>query len=336
MNVLMMVQYAYFLFFAIALVVVPLFLGCLCRWLMPRRWWKLAAFACTLLIYGTVAYGTLVGYEQLEVRHVDFESSDVPEAFDGFRIALFSDAHVGTMENLHSDLFVRAIDSINAQHPDVVLFAGDMVNLRPDEFLPFCHLLDRFDSKHGVYTVLGNHDYSIYLGLSKAKKKQRRQRIIELENRGRTTRVLTNEHAIIRRGNDSIVIAGMENWGKVKRMPRRGDVGKTLDGLTVQTSDLKHQTSPFIVMLQHDPTCWREKILPECHAQLTLSGHTHGGQFALFGLSPVSFAYDEWNGLYTEGDRALYVTAGLGGLIPFRLGQPGEVAIITLKVKNKK
>ena len=84
-------------------------------------------------------------------------------------------------------------------------------------------------------------------------------------------------------------------------------------------------------MLQHDPTCWREKILPECKAQLTLSGHTHGGQFKLFGWSPTSLTYDEWGGWYYEDNRAIYVSTGLGGLIPFRLGLPGEIAVITLR-----
>jgi predicted MPP superfamily phosphohydrolase len=86
-------------------------------------------------------------------------------------------------------------------------------------------------------------------------------------------------------------------------------------------------------MLQHDPTCWREKILPECNAQLTLSGHTHGGQFSLFGWSPVALTYDEWQGMTYEGGRALYVSTGAGSLIPFRLNQPREIVVITLRKK---
>jgi hypothetical protein len=116
----------------------------------------------------------------------------------------------------------------------------------------------------------------------------------------------------------------MENWGSMKRMPRRGDVKKTLAGVS---------PSSFVVMLQHDPSCWREKILPECHAQLTLSGHTHGGQFSVFGWSPVAFSYDEWKGTTYEGTRALHVSVGAGGLIPFRLNMPREIVVITLKKK---
>ena len=134
--------------------------------------------------------------------------------------------------------------------------------------------------------------------------------------------LLLNENRTICRDSDSIVIAGMENWGKVKRMPHKGDVKKTLKGVS---------DDAFVVMLQHDPSCWREHILPECRAQLTLSGHTHGGQFSIFGWSPVAFNYDEWADMTYEGDRAIYVSTGLGALIPFRLNQPGEIVVITLK-----
>ena len=119
----------------------------------------------------------------------------------------------------------------------------------------------------------------------------------------------------------------MENWGLAERMPKNGDVKKTLNS---QFSTLNSQ---FILMLQHDPTCWREKILPECNAQLTLSGHTHGGQFSLFGWSPVAMSYRDWYGMAYEGSRALYVSSGAGSLIPFRLNQPREIVVITLRKK---
>jgi predicted MPP superfamily phosphohydrolase len=117
----------------------------------------------------------------------------------------------------------------------------------------------------------------------------------------------------------------MENWGIPERMPKRGDAVKAMKGVSPKA---------FTVMLEHDPNAWREKILPQCSAQLTLSGHTHGGQFALFGWSPVEYTYSEWFGMTYEGERAIYVSSGLGGLIPFRIGQPGEIVVITLKKKK--
>ena len=123
--------------------------------------------------------------------------------------------------------------------------------------------------------------------------------------------------------------------GNAKRMPRRGDVQKTLEGINTNPSPITHHPSPitqspFILMLQHDPTAWREKILPECNAQLTLSGHTHGGQVSLFGWSPAALSYQDYEGMVYEGSRAMYVSTGLGALIPFRFSLPGEIVVITL------
>ena len=67
--------------------------------------------------------------------------------------------------------------------------------------------------------------------------------------------------------------------------------------------------------------------------QLTLSGHTHGGQVSLLGLRPTRFAYPEDKGLYTENGRSLFVSSGIGGLVPFRFGVPPEVVVITLRRK---
>lgn len=84
-------------------------------------------------------------------------------------------------------------------------------------------------------------------------------------------------------------------------------------------------------MLEHDPSSWRETILPKSGAQLTLSGHTHAGQLKIFGWSPAAINYKEWGGMYHEGKRALNVSYGMGGFIPFRLGASNEIVVITLK-----
>ena len=84
-------------------------------------------------------------------------------------------------------------------------------------------------------------------------------------------------------------------------------------------------------MLEHDPSSWRRKIIPDGRAQLTLSGHTHNMQFSLFGWCPMSLTGKEFNGWYHEGPQTLFVSAGLGGLIPFRFGATGEVTLIILR-----
>ncbi len=322
----MIARFAIPFFLTMGLVVVPLLLSLLCRWLMPRQHWRKGAIACTLMVWGLVLFGHLVGYQQLKVCRYDFVSADLPQTFDGYRVVQFSDAHVGTMTGSRQWLLQRAVDSINCLKPDIIVFTGDMQNISPDELAPHIATLRHLKAKDGVFAVLGNHDYAVYQNVSQdIKESNCRQSVAAIRKMGFD--LLLNEHRVIRRGSDSIVIAGMENWGTTKRMPRKGDVVKTLR----HVSD-----SAFVVMLQHDPTAWREKILPESHAQLTLSGHTHGGQFQLLGWSPASLSYDEWGGWTYEGGRAMYVSTGLGALIPFRLGMPGEIVAVTLRVKGKK
>lgn len=320
----MIARYAILFFFSMGLVVVPLLFALLCRWLAPRKRWRLWALVGTLLIWGAVLYGYYVGFEELRIRNIEYASSDLPASFDGYRIVQFSDAHVGTYGTDRQWLLQRAVDSINALKPDVIVFTGDLENLHPDELRPQLSVLRQLHAKDGVFSVLGNHDYPTYLDCDDTTKSLLVSFTKQYE-RQMGWRLLLNEHQTIRRDSDSIVIAGMENWGTLKRMPLKGDVKKTMEGV---------DKSAFVLMLQHDPTAWRQKILPECHAQLTLSGHTHGGQVSLFGWSPASLTYEEWGGLYQEGSRALYVSTGLGSLIPFRLNLPGEIVVITLKVKK--
>ena len=321
----MIARFAIPFFLLMALVVVPLGLALLFRYILPRKLWRRTTIACTIIIWVMTGYGFLFGFQQFEVRHIEFASADLPEAFDGYRIVQFSDAHVGSMTGSRQWMLPRAIDSINAQHADAIVFTGDMQNIWPDELTQQTSYFRQLKAKDGVFAVLGNHDYDVYQNCDEEEKTRNCAKTVKaLRDMGFD--LLLNEHRIVRRDSDSIVIAGMENWGTKKRMPRKGDVIKTLTGITISPS-------PFIVMLQHDPSCWREKILPECNAQLTLSGHTHGGQISLFGWSPVALSYSEWGGMTYEGSRAIFVSTGLGALIPFRFGLPGEIVVITLRKK---
>lgn len=330
----MIARFAIPFFLFMALVVVPLVLALLFRYTLPRKVWRKTAIACTIIIWTLTGYGFLFGFQQFRVQYVEYASADLPAAFDGYRIVQFSDAHVGSLNGSRQWMVQRAIDSINAQHADAIVFTGDMQNIWPDELPPEISYFRHLRAKDGVFAVLGNHDYACYQDCDEAEKQVNCEKTIKAFRDMRFD-LLLNENRIIRRDSDSIVIAGMENWGTVKRMPRKGDVRKTLAGIETANNQPPKANSqqPFIVMLQHDPSCWREKILPECKAQLTLSGHTHGGQLSLFGWSPVSLSYSEWGGMTYEGSRAIFVSTGLGGLIPFRLGLPGEIVVITLKKK---
>ena len=316
--------------FITALVVLPKFSFVLCslagrlarRMLKLRRnWGNYVGLVLVLAELYILFHGTMVGTDRLNVRQVTIEFDDLPKAFDGYRIAQFTDVHLGSMKD---ELMLRAVTAIDDMRPDLIVFTGDIQNMGPDELPRFAQTLKRLKAKDGVMSVLGNHDYSRYVNLppDEALRNERMTRDFETSV---GWQLLLNDNRIVRRGSDSIVIAGGENDGRPP-FPAKADLKKAMRGIHAKS---------FVVMLQHDPSAWRRHILPLTNAQLTLSGHTHGGQISLFGLRPTELVGKEDDGLYVEGKRKLFVSTGLGGFVPFRFYMNPEVVEITLKKTNK-
>ena len=278
-----------------------------------------------LAMLGYILFGAIKGKENFKVKEVTFYSPNLPEKFDGYRILQLSDIHSGSWKG-NPEALQKAIDLCNRQNADLALFTGDLVNSRADELLEFMPVFSQLKARDGVYSVLGNHDYGSYV---KWKNEQARlanvDSLIARENRMGWC-MLQNDHCIIYKGTDSIAIAGVENSGKPP-FPDRGNLPKALQGTD----------GMFKVLLSHDPTHWRRKVLPDTSVQLTLSGHTHDMQISLFGFSVSKFIYPEHRGLYLEGNRGLYVNIGLGYvLFPMRLGAWPEITVLTLKKGNNK
>ena len=263
-----------------------------------------------------VAYGIFFGFNRLSVREECFESREIPEAFDGFRIVHLSDLHVGTY---FSGTMLRKIcDKIRDLSPDLVVFTGDLVNVDPDETAPYAEILSEMARPAGLLSVLGNHDYGFKKELAGAMA----LKMTALESSFGWD-VLNNGHAVIRRGADSIFVAGVENTSR-NFFISRGDLEAALEGIP---------EGAFTVLLSHDPSQWEDEILPRSMVQLTLSGHTHAMQLKVFGLSPAALIFKEWGGKYLsdDGTRMINVSEGIGGIMPFRLGSWPEISVITLR-----
>lgn len=291
-----------------------------------KNYGNLIGLICVPVIWYVVLYGSFIGFNKVEVNRQTFASPDLPKAFDGYKVVLFSDAHVGSYTARNEHVLKKAIDNINAQHPDMIVYTGDIQNTQPQDIYRHMDVLSSLKAKDGIYTILGNHDYGDYICGNTARKVANMRETMSLEKQMGWT-LLMNEHRYIDRGKSHIIIAGMENDGDGIRFPQKGDIKKTLKGV---------DDDDFVLMLEHDPSSWRRKIIPDGRAQLTLSGHTHKMQFALFDWCPMSLTGKEVNGWYTEDEQSLFVTAGLGGLIPFRFGAPGEIVVITLKTQSTK
>lgn len=245
----------------------------------------------------------------------------LPHQLQDFRIIQISDLHLGSWNNAAA--LEEAMDAINDEDPDLVVFTGDLVNFLTREAYPYKETLRKLKARYGVYAVLGNHDYGDYVKWDDPSEKE--DNLIELLDLYDEIgwKVLRNEHEIIDVGGSSLAIAGVDNWSVYDRFPRLGDTHKALSGT---------DNADFRLMLTHDPSHW-DSIISHEHPDvgLTLSGHTHGFQFGVelknFRWSPAQYLYKRWAGLYenpaTDTPQYLYVNRGLG-----MIGYPGRIGIL--------
>lgn len=283
------------------------------------------SFAAGFAFFCIIVCGLSFGPTLLKKQELTFASSDLPQEFDGYKIVQISDLHLTSMKG-HPQFVKELVRTINAQQPDAICFTGDLVSTDVAELYPFINDLSQLKAKDGVFSILGNHDYMTYARyMTPLEKVHKFQELITLQKE-MGWKLLRNEHSVIHRGQDSIAILGVENDGKPP-FPERGDLNRAQNGI---------QNNPrlFKLLLSHDPSHWKRKVLPTTNIQLTLSGHTHGMQFMLGNWSPAEYLYPEWKGMYQERTRALNVSLGVGGaLIPFRFGAWPEINIITLHTK---
>ena len=294
---------------------------------MRRTMWLWIIGTILLVVCSLICVGVFYGSRHFVVEEHTFCFEDLPEEFDGYRIAHISDLHLVTfsMTNRKEDV-AKIVDLVNDQHCDAICFTGDLVSKTAKEVYGYEEELSRLSAPDGVYAVMGNHDYAQYSrSITLA---QRKADVKELQQKERDFgwNLLLNENILLHRGNDSIVMAGVENDGNPRFFPSLGNLPKALNGVDEEA---------FTVLLSHDPTFWRRKILSDTDVQLTLSGHSHGGQIKIFGWSPVALIYNEWGGTYNEGNRVLFVSEGVGCHLPFRLGSWPTVDVITLKKTNR-
>ena len=290
--------------------------------------WKVGLGAAAVLLTALL-YGFIFGWRRIVVRTATCRSTLLPDDFDSYRIVHLSDLHIGTF--LRNPAFIDSLaDAVNGQHPDMVVFTGDLVNVSAIELLPFRKTLSAISAPDGVYSVMGNHDYCMYAqdcthrvhGRSITVAERDRMLLQYMEDK-MGWRMLMNENVVIKRGKSSIAVVGVENIGKPP-FKSFGNLAKALTGLP---------EGMFKILLSHDPTHWRCGVLNKTDIALTLSGHTHAGQVRLGRFSPAKWAYNEWGGSYVEGNSMLHVSPGIGGTVPFRFGAWPEINVVVLKKK---
>ena len=181
-------------------------------------------------------------------------------------------------------------------------------------------LFSRVKAPLGVYSTFGNHDYGDYVqwpieGITKVQNIENLKKV----HSDMGWRLLMNEHVVIERGGEQIVILGIENWSNKARFPKYGKMHLAYEGAA---------NYPFKILLSHDPSHWEGEVKPNYpDIDLMLSGHTHGMQYGLeipgIKWSPIQYIYKQWAGLYEADHQKLYVNRGFGFV-----GYPGRVGIL--------
>ncbi len=245
------------------------------------------------------AYGALYERHALSITSVSLPVTGLPPAMSGLRIGLLTDVH--RSEWMSADDLERAVATINAAHPDLIVLGGDYVTWGDRDFVgAAAEGLARLSAPHGVFAVLGNHDDDHDMPAA-------------LTAKG--IQVLKDARTRLTIGHDAIELAGLRFWTR-----KPADVA----------SVVRNATAPLI-LLAHDP-----RRIAEAAAlgiPLVLSGHTHGGQVVLPGLGAIAAEkFPVAAGVLTRDRTTLFVSRGLGTVyVPVRINCPPEVAILNLQ-----
>ncbi len=294
---------------------------------MPARRVLISKIALGLaaLPFTSLLYGMYRGKYNYKVLAYELEYEDLPEAFDGFTITQISDIHSGSFDN--PEKVAYGIDLINQQQSDLVLFTGDLVNNKAAEIKPWIPYFSKISAPHGIYSVLGNHDYGDYTRWETEELKSKNLESLFQSQKEMGWKLLLNEADFIEKKGARLAIVGVENWGN--GFKQAGDLDRAL---------AKVEEKDFKILLSHDPSHWEAKVLPHPYkVHLTLSGHTHGMQFGIeipgwIKWSPVKWRYKQWAGIYEASNQKLNVNRGFGYLAyPGRVGMWPEISVITLK-----
>ncbi|MFN0156548.1 MAG: metallophosphoesterase [Bacteroidota bacterium] len=251
-------------------------------------------------------YGLYESYRRATIEEIEIPLPHLPTEFDGFRIAQFSDIHIGpTIKRAFAE---RVVEQVNDLHADLIAFTGDLVDgsvpwLR-DDVAP----LRALKARHGLYFVTGNHEY--YSGVHEWVK--------EAGKLGFD--VLMNEHRLIERNGSQIVVAGVTDYGAHDFVPdQKSDPAAALRNAPVDAVK---------ILLAHQPRSITAAA--QAGTDIQLSGHTHGGQFFPWNHF-ATLAQPYIKGLHKHGNTWVYVNRGTGYWgPPLRLGIPPEITLIKL------
>jgi uncharacterized protein len=273
----------------------------------------LGSVAATLATILALGYA---GARKLVVREVDIEVPGLAPEFEGLRIVQLSDLHVGPHTSRR--FLQRVVDATGALVPDLIAVTGDLIDDRAEDVAAYARSLGALEAPLGVYMIPGNHD--VYAGWDDVEHALKKAEL---------GTVLVNEVKLIQRGDAVIALVGTGDPAGGRRGTSRAapDVEAALRLVPERTTT---------IAFAHNPALW--PALAAGGVALTLSGHTHWGQFAVphLGWSLASPFLEHAMGAHEIDDALLYISPGTGYWgIPFRIGASPEVTLVTLRRGEK-
>lgn len=294
-----------------------------------RKFVSQVALGLAAIPFSSLVYGMFKGKYNFKVITHTLFFDDLPDAFDGFSLTQISDIHSGSFDD--PEKIEYAVDLINEQKTDLIVFTGDIVNTKAEEMDPWINTFKRIRTpKFGKYSVLGNHDYGEYVSWPSDEAKLNNFNAIKEIHSKIDFKLLLNESAFIEKDGERLALVGVENWGH--NFKKAGDLNKASSNISEED---------FKILLSHDPSHWEKEVKShKDHYHLTLSGHTHGFQFGIeipgiFKWSPVQYVYKQWAGIYQELGQYINVNRGFGfHAYPGRVGIWPEITVIKLKKRS--
>lgn len=281
-------------------------------------------FLAGMAFFAFIIYGMTVTRTDYKVKEVTLRYRNLPAAFNGTRILLVSDIHTGSFFNENE--LGPAFRKMRELSPDMLVFAGDMINVSATEAEPYISFFREIDPPLGKYAVMGNHDQDDYMKLTRTESREVIEKSLMQAEYEMGFTLLRNDHRFVHKGKDSIAVIGVDNWGKAP-FHQYGELKPAMKGVP---------NACFKILLSHNPNHWEFEIRGKSNIDLTLSGHTHALQIGIdepwCHWSPIRYKYPYYMGLYQWGSQYLYVNVGLGYLgFPGRIGIPPEITLITLQ-----
>ena len=288
------------------------------EWFSParRRFLERTAVALSAAPFAASAYGLLYERTDIETTHQRIKLPRLPKAFDGFRLAQLSDIHIGPF--MPADEIRRCVEMVNRLKPDAIALTGDFVTWDASTAGAVVESLAGLRAPFGIVGCLGNHERWAHA-----------EDTLTSLFAEHGVRILRLDRTVLESGGERLNLIGVDYQTHTRfGPPNDGFVSAYLEGVApLMLPDTCN------ILLSHNPNTFDRAA--ELGIDLSLAGHTHGGQVTLEFISPnlcpgrliTSYV----RGWFRRGDSQLYVNRGIGTIgVPIRIGSPPEITLYQL------